>query len=194
VLGAGEPVAAGTKGLRLTAAKGQTICGVVVDEDGKPVDNAWVHAVDPKDEGRGSRNAQSRADGTFEIAGLEKGRTYSVRASARYRVGAKSDDVEVGATGLKLVLSKGLTSTGRLLDSGGAPLANAQISFSPNEAKDGFGTQVVRTDDDGKFVVSGLVAGPYKASSWIPTSEGAQAWKACGTFKAGDANVELRMP
>jgi len=191
-----EPVAAGAKDLRLQVAKGLSVAGVVVDEDGKPLASAWVNAsvVDPPAPGESNepRGAQSKADGTFEVAGLERGKTYSVQAVMEGRVGAKIENVAVGAKELKLVLVKGLTTTGRVLDASGKPFSGVRLMFSPVEKKDEVGGKWCGADDDGKFTIGGLTTGAYEAKALVAKQDGNREWKTCGTFKAGDANVELR--
>jgi uncharacterized GH25 family protein len=191
VLASKTPVEAGTTNLRLTATRGQAIAGVVVDEEGKPLERAWVHARDPKEE-NATRDAQTNEQGAFELGGLEKGRTYTVTATMQTRVAAKTENVEVGATGIKLVLAKGLTSSGRVLDAAGKALSGVHVSFTPAEKKDDLDVKSARTGDDGSFTVAGLLPGAYEAKALVTTDAGNQ-WKPCGTVKAGDANLELRV-
>jgi uncharacterized GH25 family protein len=185
-------VAAGTTNLRLVAVKGLSIAGVVVDEDGKPLERVWVHVVDTKDP-EASRDGQTNASGAFEVAGLDKARSYVVRATMQNRVGAMVGDVQVGATGVKLVLAKGLTSSGRALDAAGKPLSRCRLAFSRAGQEEDTDTKSAQTDADGAFTVAGLAPGVYDAKALLPKAVGGNEWKPCGALKAGDSNVELRV-
>jgi protocatechuate 3,4-dioxygenase beta subunit len=192
VLASKTTVTAGTTNLRLVAVKGLSIVGVVVDEDGKPLAGAWIHASDPKDE-NSSHGAQTKADGAFEIVGLEKGRAYSLRATMQTRATAKIENVEVGAPGIKLVLAKGLTSSGRVVDAAGKGLSRVHVAFTQAGAKEDDDTKGAQTDEDGAFTVAGLAPGAYDAKALVAKPDGGNEWKPCGTLKAGDSNVELRV-
>jgi hypothetical protein len=50
-----------------------------------------------------------------------------------------------------------------------------------------------RTDGDGRFATTGLVAGTYSAEASTGTTDKLET-KKCGTFQAGRRDVELRLP
>jgi 5-hydroxyisourate hydrolase-like protein (transthyretin family) len=175
--------------VRLVATKGVTISGVFVDDAGQPVGGGFVSAVT---KAGGQKYTQGKADGTFEIAGVQAGQTYRLDAQAQGRVGAHVDDVAAGAKDVRIVLAKGLEASGRLSDAAGKPMAQSQISFV---RKDGNQNQWVQCDAGGRFTVGGLLEGVYDAKVYVPGAEGKGGeWKAVGTIRGGDRDVELRMP
>jgi hypothetical protein len=175
------PVAAGSSGLRLTATKSAMVAGVVVDERGAPLEGADVWARGPA-----ARSSRTRRDGTFEIVGLPHDAVFLVSAHSAGRLSAILVDVASGAAGLRLVLVKGLTSSGRLLDVGGKPMPDEHVNF---ETADGLHAATAKTDAEGRFTVGGLVDAVYAASFSVGDESGPVP---CGDLKAGERNVELR--
>jgi protocatechuate 3,4-dioxygenase beta subunit len=188
VLANGDKVAAGSRDVRLVATKGVSITGTVVDESGAPVKSASLNAV-TKTGGRGGY-AQTDDNGAFEISGLAGGGVYSVTASAQGRARGRVDDVAGGATAVRIVVQKGLEASGRVVDSKGAPVAGGQIlvhlTNDPSQA------QSASIDASGNFTLSGLVEGTYEARA-LARSSSDRSYHNCGTLKAGDSGVELRM-
>ena len=159
----------------------------MVDEAGRPVAKAQVTLLAPAG-GSSWRPAQSRDDGTFESPAVLPGGTYEVRAQLPGRVSAAQKDVAAGSTDVRLVLAKGLTSSGRLVDAAGRPMPNARLSFA---SIDGENEQTAQTDADGKFAVGGLSAGTYAAKVAVVTAD-SEEWKDVGSLKAGATGMELR--
>jgi hypothetical protein len=115
---------------------------------------------------------------------------YSVAASAAGRARAKADDVAAGAGAVRIVLVKGLEASGRVVDDKGAPVKGGrifvQLSTDPSQSQSG------TIDDAGNFTLTGLVDGTYDAMA-VPLAGPRQSYSKCGTLKAGDVGVELRM-
>jgi hypothetical protein len=180
---------AGSTDVRLVVGKGATITGVVVDEAGAVVPGGYV-AASGKDK---RRQAQPRGDGTFEIVGLDVGVTYRLDAQAQGRVNVRVDDVAAGARDVRIVLEKGLESSGRLCDAAGKPMASTHISFSRSAG--GGNSQWVQTDATGRFSSTGFVDGVYEARVYVQKADGSGGdWKPVGTIKGGDRDADLRMP
>ncbi len=180
--------AAGTTGLRIVVSKGISITGSVLDDAGRAVDNVSVHASSKKG---GHRPGQTKSDGTFEIAGLQAGETYTVQAQAQGRVNAQADEVVAGSKDLRLVLAKGLECTGRLTDAAGKAMAATWISFAHSDGKH---SQWTQTDADGKFTAGGLLEGTHEAKIYVQKADNTGGdWKQAGSVKAGDRDVELRL-
>jgi protocatechuate 3,4-dioxygenase beta subunit len=188
VLQNGDKVAAGSRDVRLVATKGLTITGTVVDESGAPVKSATLNAS-AKTGGRGGY-AQSHDDGTFEIGGLATGGVYAITATASGRARGRLEDVAAGASAVRIVVPKGLEASGRVLDDKGSPVKGGQIfvhlTSDPNQS------QAASIDESGNFTLHGLGEGTYEARA-ISKSAADHNYHSCGTLKAGDAGVELRM-
>jgi uncharacterized GH25 family protein len=182
-----DKIPAGTKGLRLVAAKGVTITGSVVDEANAPVKQGFVNA-NPKGGGQ-NRGTQIKPDGTFELTGLLSGGTYSVLAQSPGRVPVRQEDVPAGAADVRLVLAKGLETTGRLLDERGDPLRHASISANyPNEPVKNV---QARTDEQGRFTLTGMLDAVYELTVYVQDKN---QWRKCGTLKGGAAAGDVRVP
>ena len=180
---------AGTTDLRLTVTKGVTISGVLVDEGGAAVAQGWVSAGTKK--GGNPKYSQPKADGTWEIAGLESGERYTLTAQAQGRVNTTVEDVVAGSKDVRIVLAKGLEASGRLVDAAGKGLGAVQISFTHTDGKH---SQWAQTQPDGRFTVAGLVEGSYEAKAWQVSADGRSGdWKSVGSIKSGDRDVELRL-
>jgi protocatechuate 3,4-dioxygenase beta subunit len=187
VIEGGDKVAAGSQGVRLSASKGLTITGSVVDESGQPAKNARVTAQ-PKSGGR-SRSARINDDGSFEITGVVPGSTYTLTAFAAGKAATTMEDVAPSAA-VRIVVTKGLDASGHLLDDHGQPVKQATV-YLQKEGSNQMSNSA-QTGDDGQFTFSGLSSGTYEATVWIRSGSNKGMVK-CGTLRAGDTAAELRM-
>jgi energy-converting hydrogenase Eha subunit B len=100
------------------------------------------------------------------------------------------DDVAAGASAVRIVVPKGLEASGRVVDDKGAPVKGGQIFVhlvgDPNQS------QVASIDESGNFTLRGLGEGTYEARAMV-RSGAARSTHNCGTLKAGESGVELRM-
>jgi uncharacterized GH25 family protein/protocatechuate 3,4-dioxygenase beta subunit len=189
-VGSDEPIAAGSTGVRITLTEGAKISGVVVDEAGSPLAGAQVWAS----LGNDSHSAVSGKDGRFEIGGLAAGK-HTVSANLQGRAPASAQNVAEGTSDVRLVLVKGLSLSGTVLDRDGKPCANTNVHLTLG--KDGAdGHNWAQTDAQGRFKAEGLKEGtwavavmqqnPEKPGEWVETP--------AGTVAAGATDVELRLP
>lgn len=159
--------------------EGASIEGSLVDEEGNGIPGGWVFAtlmvrrqasLDVlRKEQRLALRALSDRNGRFRITGLEPG-TWQVTASMEAGISmGKVPFVKIQRgqrkTGLRLVLTKGLSISGRLVDDRGTALAGTNISAtleceSPR-TKPG-GTSWGVTDADGHYTLKGLLAGSFR--------------------------------
>jgi Carboxypeptidase regulatory-like domain len=117
--------------IRLVTSAGLEISGVVVDEMGQPVAGASVRAL----RSGSQSSARTNAAGAFKLTGLAPGKVrLMVFGGGRggWMGGGKpvSQEAEAGSSGVRIVLRKGLTLAGRLVDSTtGAQVTGARVSL-----------------------------------------------------------------
>jgi len=170
-------------------ARGATLAGRVVDEQGAPIAGARVQVT------RGGENAIQAFVRSMEGEGVVRtGRDGSFRATRLapgegQRLDVRHDEYEeraigglsltTGATrsGVTVVLSRGLSVRGVVKDEEGRPLAGAEVTLSSSRTLRagrggvqmsfiGPGNQVRReTGPDGRFEFRGLKEGDYTISS-----------------------------
>ena len=156
-------------------AKGAPISGTVVDDAGKPIGGARVVAaamaepfpvVDLRRDG-----VETKADGTFALPALAAG-TWRLTATQADRAPGSSTPITVDGvharTGVKLVLEAGAVLHGTVKDSGGAPIASADVrvvarGFLPWRAR-----REAFTAADGTFAIRGL---PRRAVDVVASHE-----------------------
>ncbi len=173
---------AGATGERLVARVGGAIAGTVSDGSG-PLRNVWVH-VDARD-GDFPIAAETDKSGAFRVAGLPDGATCTVFAGDGVFIRTTIRDVAVGTTDVRIVLRRGLSASGRLVDGDGAPLASATLRFLHAS-----GAKGAKTDADGRFHVMGMEPGRYQVEAHLYHG----GFRPCGTIEAGATDVELRLP
>jgi RNA polymerase sigma-70 factor (ECF subfamily) len=145
------------EGVELVLAGGLTIEGRVVDAEGAAVPNVFVRAI-PEPPLTASDAGHGFREGKFQLAGLKPGEytlaitPYGVEKadpSLPVHLPARREHVAAGSTAVVVELATGARLAGRVTESGGAPVALAQITMR------GPGVAVARTNtsDDGRFVL-----------------------------------------
>lgn len=146
------------------------LSGKVTDEAGSPVKGAQVQAGLKRDDGdrrrhmRSMKHARTDADGGFKLKNVAGG-TYKVKVSHDDWMPA-STTVEVGEAGgqaLALTMKAGLSISGIVSESDGAPVTNLHVTVSGPQGASGDDHVWKRADADadGEFTVSGLATGKY---------------------------------
>ena len=143
------------------------ISGVVVDPAGQPVAGAriGIPASDPLEEGFLSAGVRSSADGRFRLTGLKPGGLFELTASREgfERTTAKARTSPLGrpaAPPLRIVMGRGRTALGRLVDEAGQPVVGAGIVLAGMEEMLGEAQQVT-SNKEGRFDVPHLTPGRY---------------------------------
>ncbi|HYC91865.1 MAG TPA: carboxypeptidase-like regulatory domain-containing protein, partial [Thermoanaerobaculia bacterium] len=165
--------------LELRLGRGVTIAGRVTDEAGTPVANAEVLVMSRTMEAMRSRssvrvapgNARSAEDGSFTITGVDRGEAAMTVRKEGYAPFRKAIDAD-GTMHVDVRLSRGLSLPG-IVTRGGKGVAGAQVSA--NTAALGGEHQTAVSGDDGRFVLTGLVAARYSVNA-----------------NAGEAHAEVR--
>jgi len=182
-------VGPGTHRIEFVLVTARPLGGVVVDRDTGAGIEGMLILVRPADAGPLGPvfPARTGADGAFALADLAEGR-YTVEAGepagnpagpASAYVPAKVEGVAAGTTDLRVVLSKGLSISGTILDASGRPVTSpVTVTVLGKTGKGGpdysrYRYQVVgrpdvagaltgrRKDFDGTFTVPGLPPGNY---------------------------------
>jgi len=138
-----ESVAGAQRVTILPSPAPSTITGRVVDDTGKPVDQAWLQAGPPVfDAAPGSQvpavpmqRARSNSSGRFELVGLPAGLPIEVLAEDSEHVSAVSTTAKVGDTNVLLVLPRGGRIGGTMLLDDGVPPLGLTISLSAEDAQ-----------------------------------------------------------
>jgi Carboxypeptidase regulatory-like domain len=158
----------------IIVSRAARIEGRVVDEDGMGLPGESVVARNEETRRQG-RRVLSGPDGSFAVPVLPDG-TYSVTAGrpGRTHVPATVDGAGPGTIGLTIILPRGLTIAGRLVDSIGATVTGlwSRMDLSESVASDFyiFGN----VEKDGTFVFRGLPEGkftlhfiPWPLEGWL---------------------------
>lgn len=148
----------------ISLEKGLAIEGVVSDEAGNPVPNAYVTCSPHRNPGARPTPALSRpegdrtdVEGKFRIEKLTPG-VYDLGARADGFAEATLDTVDAGATRVRITLSPGLSIEGRVLFPSGKPAANVSVTAQAEGGRGRGG----RTDGEGHFEITELPDGIYR--------------------------------
>ena len=166
-----EPVS-----VELRLGRGVTIAGRVTDEAGTPVAGADVMVIGRETDrlrGRSSMrvapgHAKSAEDGSFTITGVDPGEAAVTVRKDGYVPFRKALEAE-GAMSVDVRLTRGLSLSGIVMR-GGKGVAGAQVSATTSAL--GGEHQPAVSGDDGRFVLTGLVAARYRINANV---EGAHA-------------------
>jgi hypothetical protein len=147
--------------------------GIVVDGAGQAVSETEIQARANLQEPQGV-SARSAVDGRFRLSSLALGKTYEITArKTGFAPYSTSWDAEPGKIApLRIVLRKGATAAGRVVDAEGQPIAGAELSLQPssesqrgwlaNRSREGGGAT---SGADGRFRFSDLGAGVFVLSA-----------------------------
>jgi hypothetical protein len=187
-------LAPGENGREVELLPAVDISGTVLDESAHPVKEAFVSRMrEGTNQGSGFRIED---DGTFSIEDIEG--TYEVTAQAEGYLDAVAAKVHAPASGLRLVLRRGVTISGVVVDGHGRPVPEVELRADTarviTEAYDRLvrehSTDKARLDElerksddeiwhhdyhsrshgheDGKFTIGGLVQGQYDVEARAP--------------------------
>ncbi len=162
----------GSYSTSVVAASGSTDVTVVVKQgarvrgrvmcDGEPVAGAWIRASQ-SGAGRalGLASATSAKDGSFELGPLPPEDPFKLSITHNEYRSYKSERVTASAVPAEFVLDGGLAVTGSVVDSDGAPIANASVSLAGSGGSAQGRSKWASTDKQGKFRLGGLDEGRY---------------------------------
>ena len=138
---------------------GTTLSGRVVDTEGKAVDRAEVSATRMTQQGRGTVEPGPKAPGSGRRDDSGSARAvplrppgrgeYNVRVAADGYVASTTDSIKAGSDDVEIVLERGLTIRGQVVDdSDGSPIESASLHSFPET--------MVKTDEEGAFELTGI--------------------------------------
>ncbi|HSF16198.1 MAG TPA: carboxypeptidase regulatory-like domain-containing protein [Vicinamibacteria bacterium] len=156
-------------GVVLYLFRGVGIYGRVTDEKGEPVEGVFVDAEwtgsDIFSRQHVSSTQQTDAEGGFAVLGLEPGRYRLYARHPDYAPSASEATLENRDVEVDLVLTKGVSVTGRLVDANDEPVRGRAAL----EALDGGSVGrlieprlAADTDDDGTFTLSDVPRGEHR--------------------------------
>ncbi len=135
-----------------TVEAGASVRGTVTMRDGSPAEGAEVRIQGPS-----WGSSTTKADGTFDIAGLSPG-TYTIVASSARGLQTEQQTLEIAGkeqTQHDLVLDPGATIKGVLVDARGAPVGGAFVRL-----RDVYGG--ASTAADGTFTIAPILPGDHE--------------------------------
>lgn len=163
---------------------GAALAGQVIDATGGPVPGAAVTAGSGTGAGIESV-AFARADGSFALSAGPGLLRLCAEAEAYSRA---CSEVTAPAEGQRLVLTAASTIVGRVVTTGGEPVADAWVSASnPNGAR--APARSSQTDAAGGFSLGGLAAGGYEVVAVSPWGRSERRWVSLGTASMSDPLV-----
>lgn len=193
LLSGGDRVEAGTRGVTLRVEAGLHIRGRVIDERGAPVVQAqvWVRAPTGKD----IILVYSGEDGRIDVGGLDEGTGYAVEAFRAGFRAARSSGVRAGGDSITLVMERGISASGCVIDADGEPLAGARVELTPSDGADASSAGLAETTRTGEFTVGNLRAVEYRVrvALWVPATREV-LWVEAGRIRGGASGVVLCLP
>ncbi len=172
--GAGGVEAPNPEPLRIVLTRSARVAGMVLDPTAKPVAGAtvmvMVEQADPSRANIGGRgfafpvNGRTDDSGRFEIDQAPSGQVRITASAQGWRTAELSSlEVPPGGTldGLRLVLERGATVAGRVLDADGQPVIGAMVRFEVQHTGVRYFTQgsMATTGGDGRYVLEGVEPG-----------------------------------
>jgi protocatechuate 3,4-dioxygenase beta subunit len=164
-----------TSTLPLMMDRASIVKGRLVDEEGNGVkgrvrSRSHNDAVLPRELLDAEGIAEVGEDGRFTLSSLRFGTNVVTIAAAGYPTMDRTIEIPKAGEPVNLgdiVLSSGLAIRGRVVDSGGAPVASAQVdvfAFAGEASTRLF----AQADGDGRFVARGLADRSYQVSIFAP--------------------------
>ena len=152
--------------VRIVLRTGAVVTGKVVGPDGAPVAGAEVRVVQGSREDMffafGEAGTRSDGEGIYRLAGIAEGRRSIAATHQDFQRAVRELDVRAGENRLDLRLGRGFPVSGRVVDSGSRPVADARVSLDePGFGFDSDDTQLAASGADGSFQFPSVAPGTY---------------------------------
>jgi hypothetical protein len=181
--------------IRASLTPGIVLAGTVTDEAGQPLAGVRVNVM-LRAFRWGSSLGMSRAtdpSGRYRIGPLPTGQRYSVRAMAE-GFGEGEADLRTGLDGagevrvepIKLPRAD-LSISGAVVDGEGEPVAGVSVSVQGDRQPH----RHVRTDENGRFTLDGIIDGTVRVTAHRPNSGGSRFGQVETTGGSKDVTVVL---
>lgn len=163
----------------------EAIAGRVIDEQGVPIENAWVFPDTRKghryafggdhfvsQHAATAQGARTGPDGRFEMPLLEK-RIWNLTVWTKDHAMAISDDIPTGTSDVELMVEKGSSLSGQVIShDDDAPVQGVKVDIRCGEHWRN--ARTLTTDPDGRFAAVGLPEGSCVVvvddPNWVETS------------------------
>ncbi|MAW59589.1 MAG: hypothetical protein CMJ94_01995 [Planctomycetes bacterium] len=170
--------------VEMRMGEGGWVHGVVRSEDGTPLPNARVALIPARgfasyqwDTERILREGQEVGeDGSFRLAGVPEDNSQRVVAAAEGYARGRTDRVVPGMK-VELGLAPRVSLAGYVFDAAGEPVAEAQVTASPQAAPgrtggpEMFRQEATNTDENGRFELPEMSAGTFTIAVSSPAGE-----------------------
>jgi protocatechuate 3,4-dioxygenase beta subunit len=158
-----------------TLLRGATASGIVTDSQGRPVGGATVGPALAT-----GGKALTGADGRFTLTGLPVERSLTLDAVAKGYVTGRSKPLRSMSgevfDGVTIVLSRGGSVVGRVLDHAGNPAAGATVRLVPLAREGGVSLlPAATTGPDGQFTIDPVLPGDHRATATLRGTLGGSA-------------------
>ena len=152
--------------------QGGVVTGTVIDDLGQPVEGARVNASRTREMAggmqfsgfTGGESAMTDASGRFMLGGVTD-ESVQLMASKEGHAAAEYPDAKPGESGVVLRLARLASISGILVDEDDVPIVGSEVSANTISRRGMVfvdyrgGNRDVRTDEEGKFVLSGITPG-----------------------------------
>lgn len=153
--------------LEIVLERGAVVHGTLTAAGGEPVPGASVRVLSRQETRRGDlrpgSEVQTDAEGGFRVEGVPPGPASVIARRGKHHHVERKIEVRPGDQRVDLVFGPGYTVSGRVVDGGGRPVADARVGLQPlgyladaDEA----------TTDDGRFTYHDVPAGRYEVAAW----------------------------
>jgi len=184
----GEKLTAGSKNVELIATFGMSITGRVRTEGGASLEHVTIQTHPSS--GGSVTTTKVKADGSFQVTGLDEGKSYNLAVQGPGLLGGSVSEVAAGRNDVELSVKQGVKATGRILSEGGEPLAGAQMWVSGPGVRSSTNAS---TDQDGRFVLEGLEEGMEYTVSVFVQQGSSFTTKSAGKVVGGQTDATLQL-
>ena len=148
-----------TDALTLVLGRGARLAGRILAPDGRPVTGARLRVTAPAPQrSELAKEATTRSDGSYELAGLEAGPTTVEIVHRQYPREVRQVELRAEVQRLDVTLDDGFEIAGRVMDDSRAPMPGVNLRLEGS----GQARRSVLSDVGGDFHFTGVPTGTYR--------------------------------